>query len=139
MQRRDSRFPKKPVQEGNVYDITIEGIGSKGDGVGKVQGFVVIVPGVKEGETVKVKINAVRKKVAFGEAVGAGDPAKAAEDKGEAPVKEAVEDSEEAEETDNASEEDSEAESGETSEESEDSPEEEAPESDSEEEDNEKK
>jgi predicted RNA-binding protein with TRAM domain len=61
---------EKPVKEGQEYDITIEGIGSKGDGIGKVKGFVVIVPNTKEGDTVKVKVTAVRGKIAFGEVVG---------------------------------------------------------------------
>jgi len=68
--RKGSFGGPKPVEEGQEYDIKIEGIGSKGDGIGRVQGFVVIVPGVKEGDTVKVKVNAVRGKVAFGEKVG---------------------------------------------------------------------
>ena len=59
-----------PVKEGDTYDVEIEGIGEKGDGIAKVQGYVIIVPGVKKGDKVKVRINAVRGKVSFGEVVG---------------------------------------------------------------------
>lgn len=58
-----------PVKEGEIYDVEIEGIGEKGDGIGRVEGFVVIVPRAKPGDQIKVKITAVRGKVAFGEMV----------------------------------------------------------------------
>jgi predicted RNA-binding protein with TRAM domain len=60
---------KKPVEEGQIYSVTISDIGSQGDGVGKVEGFVIIVPDTKIGETVQVRINRVSKKVAFGSVV----------------------------------------------------------------------
>ena len=67
----DGGFPQKsvPVKEGQEYDVTIEGIGEKGDGIAKIEGFVIIVPGTQKGQKVKVKINAVRGKVSFGEVV----------------------------------------------------------------------
>ena len=37
-----------------------------------MQGYVIIVPNVKKGDKVKVKINAVRGKVSFSEVVGEG-------------------------------------------------------------------
>src|SRR3990167_6971557 len=77
-----NRFKAEPpVKEGDVYDVEILSIGEKGDGIAKVQGFVIIVPGTKKGDKVKVKVTAVRGKVSFGEVVGAseGQPAEAAE------------------------------------------------------------
>lgn len=70
---RGSRGPI-PVKEGETYDVEIEGIGEKGDGIAKVNGYVIIVPGVKKGDNVKVRINAVRGKVSFGEVIGEGAP-----------------------------------------------------------------
>jgi len=70
---------EKPVKEGESYDVQIEATGTKGDGIAKVKGFVVIIPGAKEGQNVKVKIDAVRGKVAFGTLVGAAEPKKAQE------------------------------------------------------------
>ncbi len=66
-----------PVEEGKTYSIKIEGLGKEGDGIGRVSGFVVIVPGAKQGQTVNVRITKVARKVAFGEV--AGDAAPAAE------------------------------------------------------------
>ena len=67
-QRGGSRFQAEPpVKEGAIYEIEIEGLGKKGGGVGRHEGFVILVPGAKPGDVVKVKITAVRGKVAFGE------------------------------------------------------------------------
>ena len=63
----------RPVKEGQTYDVEILSIGEKGDGIAKVEGFVIVVPGTKKGDKVKVKINAVRGKVSFGEVVGAAE------------------------------------------------------------------
>lgn len=64
-----------PVEEGKTYSIKIEGLGKEGDGIGRVNGFVVIVPGTKQGQTVQVRITKVARKVAFGEVAGDGAPA----------------------------------------------------------------
>jgi len=61
---------EKPVKEGETYEIDVEATGAKGDGIGKVKGFVVIIPNAKPGQKVKVRIDAVRGKVAFGTMVG---------------------------------------------------------------------
>jgi len=61
---------RKPVEVGDELDLTIESTGAKGDGIAKVDNFVIIVPGAKQGETVKVKITRVLKKMAFGEIAG---------------------------------------------------------------------
>ncbi len=67
---RFSNRPPVPVKEGDTYSVTIEGIGEKGDGIAKVQGFVIIVPKTQQGQQCQVRITAVRGKVAFGEVVG---------------------------------------------------------------------
>ena len=67
---RRQGFGPVPVREGETYDVTIEGIGEKGDGIAKIQGFVIVVPKTQQGQRVKVKITAVRGKVSFGEVVG---------------------------------------------------------------------
>lgn len=73
---RDRRGPRnfnrrpetpKPFKIGDVIDLTIESIGEKGDGVGKVNGFVVFVKEVKQGDNVKVKITNIMRKFAVGE------------------------------------------------------------------------
>jgi len=41
-----------PVKVGEELDVKIEAVGEKGDGVCKKNGFVLFVPGVKEGDEV---------------------------------------------------------------------------------------
>ncbi|MEM2974379.1 MAG: TRAM domain-containing protein [Candidatus Micrarchaeia archaeon] len=66
---RRGPFLPKPVKEGDEIDLTIEAIGAKGDGIGKIEGFVVFVPGVQAGETVRVRIKEVRGRSAVGEKI----------------------------------------------------------------------
>lgn len=56
-----------PVKEGNTYKVKIESLGREGDGIAKIEGFVVFVPGAQVGEELDVKINKVTRRVAFGE------------------------------------------------------------------------
>lgn len=51
-----SRRAKKPVDVGEEYDVEIKEVSRRGDGVARVQGFVVFVPGAKPGQRVKVRV-----------------------------------------------------------------------------------
>jgi len=62
-------FGPKPVKVGDEIDVTIEAVAAKGDGIAKVQGFVVFVPGAKQGEQVHVRVTDVRARHAIGEKV----------------------------------------------------------------------
>ena len=66
---RDNRGNSSPVNEGEEYDVKIEDMGRDGDGIAKVEGFIVFVSGAKKGEEVKIKINSVRRNFAFAEVV----------------------------------------------------------------------
>lgn len=57
----------KPVEEGETVELEIEDLGSKGDGIARVEGFVVFVPGGEVGEAYDVEITSVGRKFAFGE------------------------------------------------------------------------
>lgn len=59
-----------PVKVGEELDVKVEAVGEKGDGVAKVKGFVLFIPGVNEGDEVKVKVTKVLRKVGFAEVVG---------------------------------------------------------------------
>lgn len=77
-----------PVKVGEELDVTIEAVGEKGDGIAKKNGFVLFIPGVKEGQQVRIRVTKVLRKVGFAEVVGkAGEGAPAAE----APAEEAAE------------------------------------------------
>lgn len=56
-----------PVNEGETYEVNINAIGEKGDGIAKVKGFVLFVPNVKKGDFVKIRITKVLKNVGFAE------------------------------------------------------------------------
>src|SRR4030042_5268440 len=85
-----------PVKVGEELDVKIEGVGEKGDGIARIQGFVLFVPGVKEGDEVRVRVTRVLRKVGFAEVVGEGKPKKEAKPKSEEETEEDFE--EEAEE-----------------------------------------
>ena len=59
-----------PVKVGEEVDVKIEAVGAKGDGIAKIEGFVLFIPGVKEGQEVRVKVTKVLSKVGFAEVVG---------------------------------------------------------------------
>ncbi|WP_456481525.1 TRAM domain-containing protein [Methanopyrus sp.] len=59
----------KPVDVGDVYEVKIEDTGKRGDGVARVNGFVIFVPEAEEGDRVLVKIVSVRDTYAIGRIV----------------------------------------------------------------------
>ena len=64
------RGPKTaPIEEGEEYDVKIEDVGKEGDGITRVEGFVVFVPDTKVGDEVRVKITSVRRRFAFAEKI----------------------------------------------------------------------
>ncbi len=62
-----------PVNVGETYDVSINAVGGKGDGIARIKGFVVFVPGAQQGQQVKIRITKVLPKVGFAEVVGLGE------------------------------------------------------------------
>ena len=58
-----------PIKEGEEYDVKIEDMGRSGDGIAKIEGFIVFVTGAKVGDEVKIKITSVRRNFGFAEIV----------------------------------------------------------------------
>jgi 23S rRNA (uracil1939-C5)-methyltransferase len=58
-----------PVEEGEVYDVTIQDIARQGDGIARIEGFVIFVPGTKVGDEVRIKVERVLPKFAFASVV----------------------------------------------------------------------
>ncbi len=52
-----------------MYEAKIEDMGREGDGMCRVENFVVFVPGTKVGDQVKFRVTKVLRRVAFGEVV----------------------------------------------------------------------
>lgn len=55
-----------PVEKNKDYEIYIDGFGSMGEGIGRIDNFTVFIKGAIKGEKVKVKITKVNKNFAFG-------------------------------------------------------------------------
>jgi 23S rRNA (uridine2552-2'-O)-methyltransferase len=58
-----------PVREGDQVEVTIEDIGSEGDGIAKIEGYTLFVSGVDEGETVTVRVDDVKPTYGFAQPV----------------------------------------------------------------------
>ena len=59
----------KPVAEGKEYAVEIKELSRRGEGIARVDGFVVFVKDTKPGDMVKVKITRVGDRFATGEVV----------------------------------------------------------------------
>lgn len=58
-------FAPKPVEVGKQYDVDITEISRQGDGIARVQGFVVFVKNGKPGQKVKIQVNQVGNRFAI--------------------------------------------------------------------------
>ena len=58
-----------PVEEGETYDVTIQDIARQGDGIARIEGFVVFVPNTSVGDEVQIKVERVLSKFAFANVV----------------------------------------------------------------------
>ena len=67
MFREESR--SVPVEEGVTYDVTIQDIARQGDGIARIEGFVIFVPSTKVGDEVQIKVDKVLPKFAFASVV----------------------------------------------------------------------
>jgi predicted RNA-binding protein with TRAM domain len=60
---------KAPVELGKEYEAEIEDISRRGDGIAKIESFIIFAPNTKKGEHVKFKITRVGSRFAIGEMV----------------------------------------------------------------------
>ncbi|HWQ20779.1 MAG TPA: TRAM domain-containing protein [Methanotrichaceae archaeon] len=61
--------PAAPVEAGKEYEVKIEDIAREGDGIARVEGFVIFVPDAKVGDEVKIQIDRVMRRFAIGHKV----------------------------------------------------------------------
>ena len=66
---RGSGSFNKPVEVGKEYNVSISDTSRRGDGIARVEGFVVFVPGTKQGQNVRIKITQVTERFASGQVV----------------------------------------------------------------------
>jgi translation initiation factor 2 subunit 2 len=71
VKKRRSTAPVKQdaIEEGKEYEVHIDAVGSKGDGIAKVDKYTVFVPGAAKGQTVKIKVKRLSGTLAFAEKV----------------------------------------------------------------------
>ncbi len=77
-ERKRFEIPK-PVEAGQTVELLIEGQGGQGDGIGKIESFIVFVKGAKKGERCRVRITDVKRTYATGERLGPAKGAKTEE------------------------------------------------------------
>jgi predicted RNA-binding protein with TRAM domain len=67
--RRNDNFGPKPVETGKEYDVQITEISRKGDGIARIQGFVIFVRNGKVGQNAKIRVVQVGNRFATAEIV----------------------------------------------------------------------
>jgi len=66
----------QPVEVGKEYNVTITETSRRGDGVAKIDGFVIFVVGGQRGEQARIKITQVGPRFANGEKIEASEEPK---------------------------------------------------------------
>jgi predicted RNA-binding protein with TRAM domain len=59
----------KPVEIGKEYDVHVTETSQRGDGVARIEGFVIFVRNGKAGDNLKVKVNSVGNRFAIADIV----------------------------------------------------------------------
>lgn len=62
-------FRTAPVRENQEIEVVIDDIGSRGDGIARIQGYLIFVPRSRIGERIKVRIRSVGEKFAVAEKI----------------------------------------------------------------------
>jgi len=65
--RGPRRFPPKPVKIDQEYEVDVKEMSQRGDGIARIEGFVVFVPKSKVGDHVRIRITRISSK--FAEAI----------------------------------------------------------------------
>ncbi len=65
----ENKGSNAPVVEGQTYDVKIEDVAKKGDGIARIEGFVIFVPGTKVGDDVKILVETVKRNFAVAKVV----------------------------------------------------------------------
>jgi predicted RNA-binding protein with TRAM domain len=73
---RSSGGLRKPVEVGKEYDVSISDVSKRGEGIARIEGFVIFVAGTKQGQNVKIRVTQVSERFASGQVVdGSGTTA----------------------------------------------------------------
>ena len=61
--------PSAPVTVGAEYDAKIEDTAREGDGIARVEGFVIFVPGAQVGDQIRFQVDRIMSRFAIGHKV----------------------------------------------------------------------
>ncbi len=65
--RRAAIVKEEALAEGESYEVRIDAVGSKGDGIAKKDKYTIYVPNTAKGDVVKIKIKKITGNLAFAE------------------------------------------------------------------------
>jgi predicted RNA-binding protein with TRAM domain len=71
-QRFSSATKEKPVKVGEELDVLVSEVSRRGDGVARIQGFVIFIPNTKQGTQAKIRIKEIRPNFATAEVIEGG-------------------------------------------------------------------
>jgi len=83
---RERSFPRRefteaPIKEGEEYNVNISEVSRRGDGITRIENFVVFVPNTKKGDNVRIRIKELSGRSAVGEVISKGGVEPEAEEK----------------------------------------------------------
>jgi predicted RNA-binding protein with TRAM domain len=67
--RSSTSFKEKPVKVGEEVDVQVSELSRRGDGVARIEGFVIFIPGTKQGQQAKIRIKEVKASFATAEVI----------------------------------------------------------------------
>ena len=67
---RDRRFPPKPVEVGEEYDVEIQEVSRRGEGIARIKGLVIFIVNAKQGDKLRIKITRISRRFAEAEIIG---------------------------------------------------------------------
>lgn len=70
--RRSFGAGPKPVEMGKEYEVEISEVSRRGDGIARIQGFVIFVEGGKTGQKTNIRITSVGDRFAKAQVVEQG-------------------------------------------------------------------
>ncbi len=63
---------EKPVKVGEEIEVTVSEVSRRGEGVARIQGFVIFIPNTKQGTHAKIRIKEIRPNFATAELIEGG-------------------------------------------------------------------
>ena len=63
---------EKPVKVGEEIDVLVSEVSRRGDGVARIEGFVIFIPNAKQGTQAKIRIKEIRPSFATAELIESG-------------------------------------------------------------------